>query len=246
VEGAEYNIADLTALYVKHAKTTATLDQVRQLLAKADRRRMEDPAGRRHWDRVLDNLENSLQESRFRLEQCEAAIRGLEQALSPQEVERARERSKPLGARAGQPAHGALSLDPKQAVRQVMEMTVDELRELSMEQVAALNARLPEVLPEGSQDSIHVTSQLELANQLRQDTPPQAPPVSRLMEKRNHLILRRSLHKVMNNRIADVTREEKQLISSAHDMLARRMDCSPEDNRLRQVLEAALKKLGML
>lgn len=246
VEGAEYNVADLTALYVKQAKITATLEEVRRLLAKADQRRLEDPAGRRHWDRVLDNLENSLQETRFRLEQCETAIRGLEQTLTPEEIARARARSRPRAGQAAHPVHGELSSDPEQAVREVMEMTVDELRELSMEQVASINAHLPEVLAQGSRDSMKVTSQLELANQLRHDAPPPAAPVSKLMEKRNHLLLRRSLHKTMHNRVADVTREEKKLISSAYEMLSRRMDCSPEDKRLCQVLEAAMRKLGML
>ena len=235
---------DMVSLYTKRERAVQTLDQIRGLLEKADHRRALEKGNRRHWDDVLNHLEHSLDEARFKLEQCDAAILQAEKLMSPNDVARAKAIASGEPVESLPAAPPTLSSHPEEAMKQVMSMSIEELRGLNMEQVALLHSQLPEVTLDSQDDAKPMKARLELANQLRAVVP-KTTPVSKLMEKRKQLMLRRCLHKASANRFSDITREEKMLLQSTCDMLKHKVEGSQEDARLRQLVEVVMRKLSM-
>jgi hypothetical protein len=244
VQTDDSRIGDMVPLYTKREQAFHTLQEVRGLLEKADRRRAEEKGSRRHWDDVLNHLERSLDEARFRLENLDTAIAKAEKLMSDEDVARAKAVAAGVENSLPSAPSPALSIDPVKAVEQVIRMSIDELRGLNMAQVALLHSQLPPVNVDLDTQPVPPPPRLELANQLRAVAPKTAP-VSKLMEKRNQLVLRRCLHKASANRLNDITREEKVLLQTTYDMLHQKADPTVEDTRLARLLDAVMRKLSL-
>ncbi len=245
MQDTSYQVEELLVLYGKHTAAEQGVRDIRALLERADTKRRTNAESQRRWNQVIDHLERSLDEARFRLEQCQKALTQAEKSHGPDVVTLARARAQTSEEEPSTLPHTALSEDPKKAVGEVMNMSLDELRGLTMEQVAALHAKLPSIdIPPDDTDGKQVASRLELAVQLEKPVKRQVK-VSKHMERRNQLLLRRTMHKVRANRLADIGREEKELLRTYYDLLNRRIEPGPNDERLRFILETALTKLDM-
>src|SRR5690606_7263360 len=70
----------------KLADDLRALDEVRTLLLKADEKRLAEPHEARKWNRVLANLEESLDHTRARCSYSRVIVGQLEQASSTHEL----------------------------------------------------------------------------------------------------------------------------------------------------------------
>ena len=234
----------LKALYEKRDAALQIMNQIKELLAKADERRASESGDPRRWNSVLNHLETSLDDARKRLDRCEAVIRQVETqaGISPSTGETFTS-TEEGGAEGGVPF---IELDPDKAVEQVLAMSLSDLSQLTMEQVAMLHARLPEKEPSLDGEQMQqAAARLELANQTRGTVTGTPPQRSRYMERRNQLLLRATLEKVRQNRLADVTHEEKLLLTNCLELLCRRLEPDPREERIKAMLREAVDRLGL-
>lgn len=242
----------LQLLYEKRNAALGVLNQIRELLTKADTRRASGQGDARRWSSVIGNLEKSLGEARLRLQRCDLVIYQVECQLG---IRAAGDKSVEGGAAVTDlPDDIELPLDPDKAVEQILAMSLSDLSKLTMEQVAIIHSRLPEKeIPLDLEDVDRIEARLELANQTRPSVS-EAPiasssaeprhTMSKFQERRNQLLLRATLEKVRANRLVDVTREEKTLLANCLEMLNRRIETDAREERLKEVFRDALDKLG--
>jgi len=139
-----------------------------------------------------------------------------------------------------------LSQDPGEAMSQVLAMSLSDLSKLTMEQVALLHAQLPEQdIDIASAETQRAEARIELANQVRRRSETDGQRYLSITERRHQYILRAALQKTRTGRLSDVTREEKRLLSSCYEMLARRLEPDARDERLKNMLRQALDTLGI-
>lgn len=242
----------LKLLYEKRNAALGVLNQIRDLLTKADARRASGQGDNKRWSGVVANLEKSLADARLRLQRCDVVIFQVECQLG---IRTAADKPAVNDADGAElPDDIALPLDPDKAVEQILAMSLSDLSKLTMEQVAIIHSRLPEKeIPLDLDDVDRIEARLELANQTRPSVCEVAPPagnaeprqaMSKFQERRNQLLLRATLEKVRANRLADVTREEKKLLANCLEMLNRRIETDAREERLKEVFRDALHKLG--
>ena len=201
------------------------LEEIRSLLSKADARLREDPENRRRWLSVIENLENSLTETKARLEHVELAIQRGNTAAEP-------ETERNVG--------GGLSDSGIRYVDNVLRMSVLEVSSLSLEDLSRTqaHAETPGLHPE---QRARVASKIELANQLR-STADEAGDAD-LPSRRAQLILRGAIDKIQAGRIMAMSSDEVQVLSACHELLIRRVNPSPADQRLKRIVGGALNLL---
>lgn len=229
----------------KCEETRGMVEKIRLILEKADARKLQEPENRRHWDQVIDQLERSLLEMRGRLEHLEYQLTTLDQG-----VHAASNGIPTTTADSSGAPTLVLSVNPEEALRKVLALSLEELSSLTMEQVGLLHAQLPQYAEALDKDGAErAEARIELANQLRPqrtESPEEArKPVSHFMERRRQFLLRAALDKVRAGRLPDITREEKTLIASCHEMLSRRVMPDERDKRLLRMLQEAVDVLGL-
>lgn len=243
----------LKSLHEKRSAALNVLNQIKELLGKADARRISGQGDARRWSGVIDNLEKSLAEARLRLQRCDLVIFQVEFQLG---IRAATDSPNENGGGVSDLGDDDLPmpLDAELAVEQVLAMSLNDLSKLTMEQVAIIHSRLPEKeIPLDLADFDRLGARLELANQTRTvaleepGTSPaeeRTPLKSKFQERRNQFLLRATLEKVRSNRLADITREEKMLLANCLEMLSRRIEIDAREERLKEVFRDALEKLG--
>ncbi|MBP8131784.1 MAG: hypothetical protein KA184_19570 [Candidatus Hydrogenedentes bacterium] len=220
------------------------LEHITALLSKADSRRLADPEGQRRWNNVLDRLERSLDEARARVERIDFLVGQTQAVLDGRDTAPPSRADEYLDPQLD--SDFQLSQDPGEAMSQVLAMSLSDLSKLTMEQVALLHAQLPEQdIDIASAETQRAEARIELANQVRRRSETDGQRSLSITERRHQYILRAALQKTRTGRLSDVTREEKRLLSSCYEMLARRLEPDARDERLKNMLRQALDTLGI-
>ena len=208
---------NLAAARARCAEDLKTLAQVRGLLAKADRRRVVESEDARKWNRVLESLERSLDLTKARYE------------LSVAQVERL-EREAGLAPSPGPPSTEGLA-DPGDAwgetMRRVEGLTLEEASQLQSD------------IDSGNIDDAQLEAGLALANQMSGDPESEAESG----ENRRQLALRAAIDKIGKRRFDQMSLEEIKLVLACHSLLTSRLEPTPRDQRLRRILDGAIKIL---
>lgn len=238
--------AELARLEEQRHVMQAALDNVRQLLDKADERRAED--GERRWNQVLDNLEKTLDLTGAKLTVCVQQIKEtkrrlrdlLETGVETGEGDEAPGAQGPVVPEP-MPSSGNLG-----AAERILALPVDQLRDLTMEQLTRIHSHLFEVdhaeaapaqeakKPEPSS----LSARIEEAQRSRRRRSARArrPAVS-FVERRKQHLLRGAIAKATTDKLGGMTLEEIDLVLNWHKTLAERVEPTDSDRRPLGLLE---------
>lgn len=211
----------LAAARRKLAEDRASLAEVRDLLDKADERRIKEPAEARKWAKVLANLEASLDLTRARCAYSEASVGQLEAACAALELALAQHA-------AGIPESPALPAPPHaaEALAQTAALNLEEACQLQCQ------------IDAGEIQDADLVAGLALANQLRPDA-----ESGEAQEVRRQVVLRAAVEKVRKQTFDTMTLDEIRLLMACHSLLTSRLEPSMRDQRLRRILDGAIKIL---
>ncbi|MCC6145128.1 MAG: hypothetical protein IT368_15080 [Candidatus Hydrogenedentes bacterium] len=227
----------------RHAECLAAREELRGLLARAERRRATEPTQRQKWEQVISDLEGSYAELRLRLEQHETTIRMCERGLATDTAET------PAVATAAQdsevptaePEVAAIGSDSIAALQRILDMPFEQLRQLNLEQLGRLCATL-EAHPAHQRDARRVRARLEFANQMN-GSGQRIVLNEEGQEQRRQLMLRGAIDKIHANRIDDLERSEIHLLIQCRRQLSARINPSNRDIRLLGLLSDAVTRL---
>lgn len=213
----------LASARAKSAEDSAALERVKLLLAKADARRLAVPEEARRWNKALENMERSLDVVRARCAHSLALVARLEADLA--RLESGEDENGGSGEEGiGDPASDEEWRDP-----------LEQVDGFNLEQASQLQARLDA----GEIEDPQLEAGLELANQLRTDSP-RRPGTQ---EPRRQLVLRAAVEKIKRRDFDAMTFDEIKLVISCHALLTRRLEPTPRDERLRRILDGAIRVL---
>lgn len=222
---------DLVAARESLAEDTKALEEVRGLLEKADERRRLEPDDARKWNRVLENLERSLDLIKARHERSEMAVQVLEREWEQVRTGVLEATEKPLP-----PASAPALARPELAVAdERWAATLERLEALNLEQASALQSQIDT----GEIRDEQLEAGLALANQIR----PDMEADSRGPEARRQLLLRAAIDKIRKQRFDLMALEEIHMLLACHSLLTSRLEPTPRDQRLRRILDGAIKIL---
>lgn len=197
------------------------LERVRSLLGRADARRIQEPDEARKWNRVLENLECSLDLTRARYELSEANVKRLEQEAGR------------LGV--AEPMDVVAVPGPEGDQADAWRATLRSVEGLTLEEASLLQSDIDA----GTINDAQLEAGLALANQLRDD-PEEAPESS---EHRRQFILRAAIDKISRRRYDQMSLDEIKLVLACHSLLTSRLEPTARDQRLRRILDGAVKIL---
>lgn len=232
MKGRMLDAQHLGSLSRRREEAQRTLEQVKELLLKADERRLQEPSNQRKWNQVLDHLEYSLDEAKARLESVEGE---LARAQAPLTGDQEKSNAVPP---ANVAAEQAILLNPEE--ERLLAAPIEELSKFSLEEISGFHRALkdhPKATSAG-----RLLGRLELANQMRQDShvPKDTPHPE---QYRRQLTLRAAIDKIQVGRIELMTADEMKLIISCHSLLRRRLNPTPQDERLLRILDSAVDAL---
>lgn len=153
---------DIRRLEQARVETEAALLNVRDLLAKADERRVIE--GERRWNRILDNLEHTLDFTRSKLTACEQDLKRAQRELEalennePVAAPQAPSADKLRGPAVVMDDGEVINLDHPfsgdylQTADLILSMPLEALRSLTLDEVAAMHKKLVQEEPEESFD----------------------------------------------------------------------------------------------
>ena len=212
---------------VRYAADAKSLEEVRELLAKADERRLREPKDARKWNRVLENLEESLDLTKARCERSELEVLRLERDLAEAE---------------DSVAPATKGTVPTAEPSALTEAAADEWSN-TMREVGALDleeaSRLQSKIDSGEIHDRQLEAGLALANQMHADDPEPAPG----QEARRQLVLRSAIDKIRKQQFDAMTLDEVKLVLACHSLLTSRLEPTTRDQRLRRILDGAIKIL---
>lgn len=204
------------------AEDLRALDEVKVLLLKADEKCISEPGDARKWNRVLTNLEKSLDQTRARCAYSQVIVSQLEQATAELE-------------RAGTAPQIALPEPPPAAETEHWAATLERVEAMSLEEACALQSQIDA----GEIQDMALEAGLALANQMHHVPEPDAA----LPEARRQQVLRAAIDKVSKQAFNDMTLDEIKLLMACHSLLTSRLEPSMRDQRLRRILDGAIKIL---
>lgn len=223
-------IAELEARHEQLKRQLTPLEDsyasTREVIRKADARRAQD-GDTRKWNRVLDNLERSLDQLRVRVRSTRDQLQTVEQ-----ELRRARSDQQGIALESD-------SVAPAPLPREIQNDL--NIEPGSLESLVKASVALENFATVGAADpdrAMLLEAEIELANQTGSVVP--APESG---ERRSQLALRSAIGKIQGNRIADMTPEELSLTVHCHNLLSRRVNPSLGDQRLVRLLGAAIRVL---
>lgn len=211
---------------VKLAEDLRALDEVKVLLLKADEKRLSEPGEARKWNRVLTQLETSLDQTRARCAYSSVIVSQLEQASA--ELERTLEN-------AGTAPPIALPEPPPPAETEHWAATLEKVEAMNLEEACVLQSQIDA----GEIQDATLEAGLALANQLHHE-----PEIdTALPEARRQIVLRAAIDKVSKQAFNDMSLDEVKLLMACHALLTSRLEPSMRDQRLRRILDGAIKIL---
>ena len=222
---------DLAAARNRLAEDAKSLDNVRELLRKADEHRRLEPGETRKWNRVLENLERSLDLMKARVERSKMVVFQLERDGKAEDV----------AAAAGEAPAGAV--DPAAAEDTSVKWfeTMHRLEALNLEEACTLQSQIDA----GEIHDEQLEAGLALANQMQHDTGPEvdAEGDSEQPECRRQLVLRDAIDCIRKQQFDQMTLDQINLVMACHSLLTSRLEPTSRDQRLRRILDGAIKIL---
>lgn len=215
------------ALEARLAEQLQKLDEVKSLLAKADTRLREEPDQRRRWQDVIDKLELSLTEIRARCEHTELELKFARGQSSSPPLQRTE-------------FTGNVSDSGIRFVNSMMDLSPASISGLSLEEIAQAHAHGTSTRLSTGERALY-EARLETANQVRAAAPSQDD--TELPSRRTQLTLRAAIDKIQTGRIESMSPDEVRLTLSCYELMARRVNPTPSDLRLKRILGGALNIL---
>ncbi len=221
----------------------AIVNHVRDLLKRADEKRLSTDKEQRKWSRALDHLEDGLDEAKAKLTQCEGDIKKLRKKLEDG-APSAKAHRRPADAPTADAAERPIAEDPITAAQHILSAPFEALGHIPLQEIA-LGRRYLIARAHGRPRTIEqrrLAGRIELANQCRRRlfsaasaTPPQ--------ERRKQVLLRNAIDKICAGRFDEATEAEIGLVIGTHSLLAQRVDLDDTSKRLRDVLSEAVSRL---
>ncbi|NIA12652.1 MAG: hypothetical protein GWP08_01135 [Nitrospiraceae bacterium] len=239
---------EIERLDASEKETMATISHVRKLLNKADQRREED--GDRRWDEILDNLESTLDMGRSKLTACGQRLReARDQLRQLQATGFIEDTGIAIDATDAQPP---LTEDRLKAAQQIMSMSVDDLRSLTLDEVADMHDELfrkteaetaeaaAEPKPEPPAPAAPKTAldrRIEKARRAKEEREAARRKSAGFVERRKQGTLRAAVGKLLQGGCAGLTIEEAESVLECRGELMGRSDLSDSEQRLKEKLE---------
>jgi hypothetical protein len=232
----------IAALEARQASAVEMLARVRELLDRAEERRHAEPADAKRWIATIDRLESSMVDGRRRLEVLDVELKRAQNAYAAAISADASAPTGEVDLPDGEtPSAPVLSSDPAVAVRQLLELPLEQLASLNLEQVSQLHSQIAtEDVQARLADLDQATTRLEVASQsigpsLRSA---EAPP-----ERRGQEVLRQAIGKVQAGHLERLLRAEIAMVISCFELLDRKIEPTPSDLRLRALLAPVIPQL---
>ena len=241
----------------------AAVENVLQLLKKADKRRLLE--GERPWNRILDNLERTLDLTRSRLtkyeqqiKECTRQRRRIQEGLpapTSGAVPGDEEQATPGVLAALLPQGVRLPRDHVRAAERILAMPLDVLANLTLNEVAEMNdqlfeqdeeqpARVPSDAREAPSKKSRLAQRIKRAKQTREAlAATRRPPEPSFAERRRRKTLRESVAKVMSGNSKALDLEEVEILLQCHESLTERASVTVNDLRLKGILDGALESI---
>ncbi len=204
----------------RHGAALDALTKVKELLAKADQRRLKEPQDARKWHRVIENLETSLDDTKKRVSAAELELLRLERELK--EFRQHLERGEPTQTDSAE-EHVSEEPQPDRSAPKNLEEA----------------ARLESTLDATGGGDVQLAASLELANQMGEtyeiDGAGQTP--------RRQEALRGAIAKISQRQFDAMSHDEIKLVVACHSLLTRRLAPTPRDQRLKRILDGAIRVL---
>jgi hypothetical protein len=237
------------------------VEETRDLLSKADARRIENREQPDRWNTILDNLETSyrllkqeLDRNRISAGRIEGELNRLIESLELAGEEQAEEIAVPVvpeeaiellptsGQEIYTPADEFSEIDVKLGWRDLLHMTLEDLATLT----AAEMAQVRECLLPGRSASMTDTDRrliegrLLLAAELRSSARPGEVEDLEQGERRRQIILRAAIEKIQNHRTTQMTDEELRAVLWCQQRLSKKSSASAGEKRLLRIIDAAI------
>jgi len=254
--------AQLVRLEVHRQELRGSIEHVRELLDKADERRAAE--GERRWNRVLDNLEAALDVARSKLTACEQQIKETDRRLhSLRETGAVADEGRSCAshdAEAVRPAaalEDGVSVGSLEAAERVLALPVEQLGDLTLDQLAELHSHLFEgesgeeaVAGQGVEQETAPPEKSALSTRIeearrrgRHRVARARHPAASFVERRKQQLLRGAIGKATADKLSGMTLEEIELILDCHKALGGRESPSDGERQLLSQLESHVDAL---
>ena len=259
-------LQEILELEASRDQAKAAVDNVRELLRKADAHRVEDE--RLPWNRIYDNLERTLDLTRARFTTYEQLLkerrRDLEQLRSSGGAG-TQEQPPPSSTIEEQMMIGALrDVLPEDVplpknhflvAERILAMPLDLLGKMTLDQAAVMNAQLFEAAEIDAQKAAQegagaVTKQSWLeakiarAKQAREALAAKRSETVTFADRRRNMILRNAIEKVITSNYTLLDLSEIELVLNYGKTIAVKPDKTPNDIRLKGIIEGSTGKLN--
>jgi hypothetical protein len=235
-------------------RAKAAVENVRQLLAKADERRVEE--GYRPWNRILDNLERALVLTRSQVTSYEQQIKERQRTLQdllrrdPTSAVFLEESLAAVGLQGYLPEDFHLPEGHVEIAEQLLAVPLDMLGNMTLDEVENMNEQMfiPKVVQEPSaQEPVEAAKKSQLDERIehaRQAREAIATSVHRsepsFAERRRQRVLRSAVAKIMIRDFKGLDMEEVERLLECHSALAERPAKAANDARLLELLAHAM------
>ena len=244
----------------------AAVDNVLELLRKADARRIEE--GDRPWNRILDNLERTLDLTRARFTTYEQLLKERQRDLAQLRQSgstRTQEQANALGSLEEQVLIGTLrDVLPEDvplprnhilAAERILAMSLDVLGNLTLDEVASMNTQIfedqeaePQKSPQDAPATMTKKSWLDdriaRAKQARESLAASRRPESSFAEKRRQMSLRNAIEKVIVGNFNLLDLSEIDLVMQYSKSIDDKQNKEGIDLRLRGLIQSSTAKLN--
>jgi len=217
----------------------AKIQQTRELLTRADARRLAEPENRSSWDKKLNQLEANYTTLKREFELAKMDTERLERELANQKIgvdisldsmiEHA-----DSGIEAG-PESGAPALAGRGVVR-IISTPLDKLASLGETRLTALEGFVSHSSQLTPEEQAATLSRLSLARGMLTSDSAGA-------HGRRQFVLRGALDKIQRSIMHEVTPDEAEALSLCHDRLVSKAERSPAEERLIGLIGGAMNQL---
>jgi len=258
-------LREIQELKVWRDQAKVAVDNVLDLLKKADERRLQE--GDRPWNRILDNLERALDLTRARLTTYVQLLKerqrqleklqqsGVFQVAEPESGQDSlEERVLTHTLREVLPEDVLLPRDHIRIAERILAIPLDVLGRLTLEQAARMNAQIFEMAegesqkgPQGSPAKLTTKSWLEErvahAKQAREALASNRRAETSFAERRRQAGLRKAVEKVVTGNINLLDLAETDLIVRYSEGLEDKPNKGENDVRLKGILDQNIEKV---
>ncbi len=231
VEGPDYTAELLT----KRTERETVVQQILDLVDRAEEKHRDDRQNRRKWNRILIRLEDSLVEAKMAVAECDTLLQ-VEQRRAEETPEKPAEPLVPAQAEAGL---SIIESDPeKRAAYEIAETPIEKLAGASLQDVAFARAYTARRVF-GTHDKEfrkRLSARLELASQL--------PGVKGGEgERRRQHVLRDAIVKVQRGQVDSMSDEEIDLVVGCYRILSGKLISDVENTRLLEIISGVIEVL---